>query len=395
MKRIANQYFQYDQRFITTTLSFKSLSEISEVLKYGESKYGYQRGVNELHLNKMVSTLKNTKDILSPTSIILGVNSENIEKCIKGINIGSDIDFYDDREQIVVLNLDEIDFKFRIVDGQHRIAAFNKYLSDTSIEIDNRENLEQKYLFNVVIIVLEEKDRIKEVELFRSINSKAKPLKTDLAMLAMYNYETIFRIESINIEEHLKARTIFKLNEESEFSGTNYWINGIKVDINNRQALGSIGFKAFGESIHSIVKQYVEKQNLEVDSKDQDFDNINLMLNNFSEDITQNLILPAWKIVNEKWPETFLEMNNIQNEEKEKTFYNKDYYIQQTMGVKSLHGILTDLYKESRDEKETIERFNELITNSSLKHNDWKKKEKMRGLSSEAGFKIIREMIKK
>ncbi len=268
-------------------------------------------------------------------------------------------------------------------------------LSDTSIEIDTRENLEQKYLFNVVIIVLEEKDRIKEVELFRSINSKAKPLKTDLAMLAMYNYETIFRIKSISIEEHLKARTIFKLNEESEFCGTNYWINGIKVDVNNRQALGSIGFKAFGESIHNIVKQYVEKQNVEVDSKDQDFDNINLMLNKFSEDITKNLILPAWEIVNEKWPETFLEMNNIQNEEKEKTFYDKDYYIQQTMGVKSLHGILTDLYKESRDEKETIERFKELITKSSLKHNDWKKKDKMRGLSSEAGFKIIREMIKK
>ena len=395
MKRIANQYFQYDQRFITTTLSFKSLNEISEVLKYGESKFGYQREVNELHLNKMVSTLKNTKDILSPTSIILGVNSENIEKCIKVIDIGSDIDFYDNREQILVLNLDEIDFKFRIVDGQHRIAAFDKYLSDTSIEIDTRENLEQKYLFNVVIIVLEEKDRIKEVELFRSINSKAKPLKTDLAMLAMYNYETIFRIKSISIEEHLKARTIFKLNEESEFCGTNYWLNGIKVDVNNRQALGSIGFKAFGESIHNIVKQYVEKQNVEVDSKDQDFDNINLMLNKFSEDITKNLILPAWEIVNEKWPETFLEMNNIQNEEKEKTFYDKDYYIQQTMGVKSLHGILTDLYKESRDEKETIERFKELITKSSLKHNDWKKKDKMRGLSSEAGFKIIREMIKK
>ena len=35
-------------------------------------------------------------------------------------------------------------------------------------------------------------DRIKEVELFRTINSKAKPLKTDLAMLAKYNYEILF-----------------------------------------------------------------------------------------------------------------------------------------------------------------------------------------------------------
>lgn len=395
MKRMANQYFQYDQRFITTTLSFKSLNEISEVLKYGESKYGYQRDVNELHLNRMVSTLKNTKDILSPTSIILGVNSENIEKCIKDIDIGDAIDFYDEREQILVLDLDEIDFKFRIVDGQHRIAAFKKYLSDTSIETDVRENLEHKYLFNVVIIVLEEKNRIREVELFRSINSKAKPLKTDLAMLAIYNYETIFEIKTITIEEHLKARTIFKLNEDSEFSGTNYWINGIKVDVNNRQALGSIGFKAFGESIHNIVKQYVEKQNLAEDSRNQDFNDISLMLNKAAENITHNILLPAWEIVNEKWPETFLEMNNIQNEEKEKTFYNKDYYIQQTMGVKSLHGILTDLYREYGDEEETIENFKEMITQSSLKDADWKKKGKMRGLSSEAGFKIIREMIKK
>lgn len=64
------------------------------------------------------------------------------------------------------------------------------------------------------------------------------------------------------------------------------------------------------------------------------------------------------------------------------------------MGVKSLHGLLNELYSTSENAEEAVSCFEENIEKSPLKSEDWKKNGKMRGLSSEAGFKIIRGMIK-
>ncbi|MBC2919672.1 MULTISPECIES: DNA sulfur modification protein DndB [Staphylococcaceae] len=394
MRRLVNQYFQYNQRFLTTTLNFETLNNVSEVLKYGEHKLGYQREVNELHLSRMVHTLKETNDILSPTSIILGVNSYDIEKCLEELAITADIDLYS-QENLLLLDTGKIDFKFRIVDGQHRIAAFNKLLSDPTIEEEKKENLMHNYLFNIVIVVLEEKNRIDEVEIFRAINSKAKPLKTDLAMLAKYKYEIYFKKRDIDLVEHIKTRIIFILNENEMQYDIPYWVNGIKVEVNDKQALGSIAFKAFGDSINKIVKQYVNKRKEKFETLlEEDFEGIDNELNHSATELIKELLLPAWDTIFEKWPESFKETKSIQLMEVEKTYYNKNYYIQQTMGVKSLHGLLSDIYLETNNVVETIHEFKELIKKSSLTSADWEKNGKMKGLSSEAGFKIIREMIK-
>lgn len=394
MKRLSTQYFQYDQKFITTTFNYKTISEISEVLKYGDDKFGYQREVNQLHLNRMVKTLRSTEEILSPTSIILGVSSNDIDKCLGDVTITPEVDFYNEHEKVLFLDLEKVDFKFRIIDGQHRITAFEKYLSEKDLEEKRKNILMLDYLFNVVIVVLEEEDRIEEVELFRSINSKSKPLKTDLAMLAKYKYELIFRKTDINIIEHIKARVIFYLNEDETKHSTPYWLNGIKVDVNNQQALGAIGFKAFGESINGIVKQYIGRNPKTFNFLlEKEFGVIDNDLNVSAKYIVNELILPAWDAIFKRWTKSFKETKNVQNEETEKTFYNKDYYIQQTMGVKSLHGLLTELYKEDNCINKTVEKFTNVIETSSLSSEDWKRNGKMRGLSSEAGYKIIQEMI--
>ncbi|MBC1554335.1 hypothetical protein HB901_16615, partial [Listeria booriae] len=169
MKRLVNQYYQYEQKFLTTTLNYETLIEKSEVLHYGDTEYGYQRTVNQPHLKKMVDTLKKTNEILSPTSIILGVNASDIDNCLKEVSIDLEMDFYDKNEKFWLLDLNKVqDFKFRIVDGQHRIAAFEKYLSEASPEDLKADHLRKRYLFNVVIVVLDDNKRIKEVELFRT-----------------------------------------------------------------------------------------------------------------------------------------------------------------------------------------------------------------------------------
>ncbi|MBC1554294.1 hypothetical protein HB901_16305, partial [Listeria booriae] len=231
---------------------------------------------------------------------------------------------------------------------------------------------------------------------FRTINSKAKPLKTDLAMLAKYNYEILYeKTEGIDFLEHIKTRIIFMLNENYSEKDTPYWTNGIKVDVNDNQALGSIGFKAFGESIHGIVKKYVDSNLCEYEKlTDKDFYQIDIILKQVALEIIEMLLLPSWEIVFTKWDKLILKTKNIKNEEVELTYYDKEYYIQQTMGVKSLHGLLKELYSTSENAKEAVSCFKKIIKNSPLKSEDWKKNGKMRGLSSEAGFKIIREMIK-
>ncbi|MEB6196557.1 DNA sulfur modification protein DndB [Mammaliicoccus sciuri] len=397
MKRIVNEYYQYKQRFLTTILNYETLIEKSEVLHYGKDKFGYQREVNKLHLNRMVNTLKNTNEVLSPTSIILGVNSSEIEKCLEEVSICQKIDFYDKNEKLWILDINKMkDLRFRIIDGQHRISAFEKYLSDVSNEDEKADHLKKTYLFNVVIVVLDDVDRIKEVELFRTINSKAKPLKTDLAMLAKYNYEILFeRTNGIDFLEHIKARIIFMLNENYSHTKDPYWTNGIKVDVNNSQALGSIGFKAFSESIHGIVKKYVDSNHeLFEELLKKEFPEVNSTLDRSAKEIVEGVLLPVWRIVFKKWYKTILEKKNIKNEEIEVTYYDKNYYIQQTMGVKSLHGLLNELFVSYEEMIENIHKFESIIENSSLKSEDWKKNGKMRGLSSEAGFKIIREIIK-
>lgn len=404
MKKIAERYFQYEQEFISLTLDHATISEHSKVLVYGDSKYGYQRDVNTLHLNRMVSTLKNGEELLSPTSILLGVSPDQINKTLKPIKFAeNNNNNINNHEGICIFDVDKINFDFRIIDGQHRIRAFDKVLKDKNVEKSLKEKL-KKYIFNVIIVVIPEDDRIQEVELFRTINSKAKPLKTDLAMLAKYNYEVMYKEYNIDYKSHIKTRIIFYLNDDdlrSEYKGI--WTNGIKVDVTNPKSFGSVGFKAFGDSIDKIVSMYIEtvqedfdavRSEVESIEEDYRYKIIDDLLEKSTQIILNKIIIPAWDIIYNKWPKAF-EKNIIVSEETESIkFYNKEYYIQQTMGVKALNGLLVDCYEKSLDFEQTIKHFENIILNSNLTETEWLKGGAMKGLSSESGFNIIREMIK-
>lgn len=399
MRRLAERYYQYDQQFISLTLDYETINKHSEVLIYGESKYGYQRQVSDPHLNRMVSTLRRTDEILSPTSILLGVSPESIEKCLEPIEI--QLDKINKDEKVFIFDTSKIvDFKFRIIDGQHRIKAFEKFFLEPGIDSARKEKLSE-YSFNVIIAIIPETNRIQEVELFRTINSKAKPLKTDLAMLAKYNYEVMYKKTDIDIKDHIKTRIIFYLNDTKLKGENSCWSNGIKVDINNNRAFGAIGFKAFGDSIDKIVDHFTKNDDRfsQLNSLVKDLEDekvylkIESVIEESSQQILKQLIIPAWAIIAHKWAKAFVKEEIYIGDEISEKYYNLDYYIQQTMGVKALHGILTDIYCENTKLDVTVDKFNDLIIHSNLKEGDWLKGGRMKGLSSEAGFRIIREMI--
>lgn len=385
MKKIAESYYQYDQKFLSLTLDHETIFKNSTVLIYGETEYGYQREINDLHLRRMCVTLEKTEDAFSPTSILLGVSPEDISKCLTPFEVKGEGEYF-------LFDTEKIEsFKFRIIDGQHRIKALHEVKNSSKITERRLEQLEA-YQFNVIIAIIPENKRIDEVEMFRTINSKAKPLKTDLAMLAKYKYEVMYQETDINVEEHIRARIIFLLNDEELYESESCWKNGIKVDVNNSRSLGTIGFKAFNDSIDRTVSWYFKE---EMDIHDtEDFDSINEYLDKHSKILLDDLIVPSWKYIQKKWPYAFMENTHYLNDEVYTTYYNKDYYIQQTMGVKAIHGLLYEIYSKNSNLEDTLVRFEEIIKKSLLTDNDWKKGGTMKGLSSEAGFKIIRERIK-
>lgn len=394
MKKIAEAYKQNDQCFLSLTLNHDIISKNSEVLVYGENTYGYQREINNLHLKRMINSLENMDEgsAFSPTSILLGVSPEDIHKCLDKVEFDYNGEYY-------IFDTKKIkNFKFRIIDGQHRIKAFTEVIERNNIDTSKIEKL-RNYQFNVIIALIPENLRFNEVEMFRTINSKAKPLKTDLAMLAKYKYEVMFKKEDIKIQDHIQARIIFQLNENNKVLDykDNYWQNGIKIDVNNSESLGTVGFKSFNDSISKIVSHYIKSDNEplgNLDSSEKDFEMIEEYLEKHSKILLNELFLPAWDVIFKKWSNSFRKERRLLNDEIYTTFYNKDYYIQQTMGIKSLHRLLAEIYLKESDLKNTIKNYKDIIKKSPLTDEDWKKGGEMKGLSSEAGFKIISDKIK-
>lgn len=373
----AFKYKQQGQDFFSLILPLKIISQISTVLEYGKSEYGYQRAVNPKHLKEIKRSIDNflskpvdNLSLVSPTSIILGINRSDYEK----LNIT-------EIEDILKIELTGADNFFRIIDGQHRIEAF-KSMNDSRLD---------DYLFNVIVLVVEDKKRIIEVKTFSDINSKAKPLKMDLTILAEYNYEILEQANNLEFEKHLAIKIAYYLNDISD--GSNIWLNGIKFDVNATKSLGIIGFKTFYESIKPICKKYIVANNLNFENKN--YDNKIKLIDQEAKKIAEQLILPYWNLISLKWEECFYKNFIFYNNEDYTIFYDTNYYIQSTMGVKALHLLLKEsLDNNNNDFALTLKNLKHVLGNSNIKSYDWKKGGRFSGLSSEAGFKKIIELIK-
>ncbi|MBC2196404.1 DGQHR domain-containing protein [Listeria booriae] len=395
MKKIALKYTQSKQEFYSTTLNFFTIDSIAEVLEFNKTKFGYQRELNELHLKKMVKTLKDQQEILSPTSIILGVNRTYIDSIISPIEQDKRCDETTENDEIKMINFD-FDIKekqFRVIDGQHRIAALREYIKTLELQSEDYELWNYQYAFSVIIVVIEDKSRITEVKMFKSINSKAKRLKLDLAMLAEFRYEIIEARSDINYNLHANTRVIYKLISKIE-EGVNYWENGVKVNVTEKKSLGSIAYKGFYESIDKIFIVSEQNAHLKKYGKELEFECIDNVLNQYAETMVIEFLIPAWEIIHDKWAEAFREEEVFYNGEIERIYYNNDYYIQQNMGANALNRLLGDILIEKGEYALAIEEFRKIIKESNLTSQSWRKNGVMRGLSSEAGIKIITSMIK-
>ena len=334
------------------------LNKVSKVLKYGDNEWGYQREQKPEHIKAILKYIESKKnDCLFPNSVILAM-SEN--------------DYNKSNNEGEVIELDLTTLSLRIVDGQHRLEAIKQ----------------SKYEFNlnVVILVIPEDQRTKELDIFITINSKAKRIPTDLAELAQYRYLLLNKKNNFDLNEsvdYVSMKIIVELNQDNL-----YWKDAIKINVNEKLNTGIVGVSAFKKTITDIVK--IELKNLEeLDLK---------KLDSKSTEIKE-FINNIWEICISKWKYCF----NIN--ENHKPIYLSNCYIQKTMGISVIHGLIKDIYldEEKKLEKNSklivekdvvLNNFRSIIEKSKVKSLNWESGNVMSGYSSESGFSKIRSFIK-
>lgn len=375
----AFEFVQNDQKYLTLVLQHDLINEHSEVLVYGKFPDGYQREPEPSHYNKIKDYILKTKEFILPTSIVLAVDEEDLSKILfdKKLNFNS----LHSNEKI-----------FRIVDGQHRIIAVRE-------AIKSKPSL-KNFLFNVIILVTKKNKRSIEMEVFYDINSKSKRLKVDLIELARFNYrilEKTFKPKEIN--EHISIQTAYYLNEKIIDC---VWNNAIKFGIHDDHVIGVIGVNAFRESISNIVDAY-----LNINDQGKYFSLEGEELVNYTQDSAKKIaefIHVAWSsIIREKWEYCFND-GLVQLDlffEPQKIYYNQKYYLQRTMGAKSINSILGELVNSNAKDgsklgisEKSLKIFEKLIKDSHLTSDDWQVGGTFSGYSSESGFKKVSQFIK-
>jgi DGQHR domain-containing protein len=341
---------------------------------YDRDEGGYQREPDSKHFNSIKKYVQDTPDYLFPTSIILGLDDVNHDQIVMNTNDSGPYMNFDNAPGTI----------FRIVDGQHRIRG----LREAAVANSTINQLQ----LNVVILLTPQNTRSLEMEIFNTINSKSKRIRVDLIQLARYEYRILEQsIQPSDLNEHISIQIANLLNEDT--NSRNIWFNAIKFGIHDEQKVGIIGVNAFRESLRNIVGKY-----LQTHISYQNLSGTELI--SYSKDAATFLkvfIYTAWnEIIFEKWPDTFSSKNQELDYDQEikEFFYNNKYYIQKTLGTKSLNYLLASVVTEYGVAEESLNRFRNIINESQLLTSDWEVGKTFSGYSSESAFNKVTKIIK-
>lgn len=365
MKFHLQKYKQNNQEFLIGFMTAKEIIDNSKVLIYNKDSGGYQREPNQPHINKISKYISENADFILPTAIVLGIDKSLVSETeVAGNFVNIEIDGSN---------------KFRIVDGQHRIAGLSK-ANNSNIDISN---------FPLPVIIILSEQRSIELEIFTDINSKAKRINTDLAQLAKHDYEIIEnQIKSEDVSRHIAIKTAFRLKE----SENSVWRNAIKFDIQTEFNVGIIGVTMFSDSIIKIVDKF--KQNYDLSENNSKIDIINTC-NEIANELA-DIIDTIWTtIIKKKWDNAFHENYQLNSlGETVLTYYNAKYYLQKGIGTKSINSFIGESLsgKKEHTQKE-IEKIRQLINASNIKSDDWMVGSTFAGYNSESGFKKIKDLF--
>jgi DGQHR domain-containing protein len=135
------------------------------------TKKGYQRLPQPTRINELVSDLRKGRVDL-PTSVLLNVRNREAKRAVQDGVL--DLSFF--QETTAITNPRFVLSKFYVVDGQHRLLALEKLITEGS-----PEDAEKWSKFMIPFVCMLGASEEEEMDQFYIVNSKAKSVRTDLA----------------------------------------------------------------------------------------------------------------------------------------------------------------------------------------------------------------------
>jgi DGQHR domain-containing protein len=253
--------------------------------------------------------------------------------------------------------------KLRIVDGQHRIKAFEL------IKTGNPEKYESIKNMELSVLILEKVMIEKEIETFININKKGKKVDTSLATVLKHIIADKEKLNKQNIRnEYISVEVGYNLNLEEN----GLWENQICFEGNAKKHNQLISINAFTRSTQFLLGNLNNYHIVNVDWNNQE------ELQKCKEDCT-NIVKYIWQKVKEKWPELFTDTIGINS------------IIQGPIGYSSISKYIVFYLKEQelQNKSEFMNNFSAWLKHCSVNYTKWLPKGSYSNYSSEAGYTII------
>lgn len=223
---------------------------------------GYQRSIDEKHCSKIVGYILNS-DFFLPTAI----------------TCATDGDFSEDGQ-------------LRIVDGQHRVRAFQM------LRRDHPQRYEQIMDLEVPVIVMANANEMQEIDTFITINKTSKKVDTSLAIVLKnkLNKETDGGDLTVPKSEFVAVELAQALNFRADFG--NIWFDKILFEGNPKNTLQLISLNAFVSSTRVLINQMARQGLISLEWSS-------------NEDIKRctktcyDAILRIWEAIRGQWPRLF------------------------------------------------------------------------------------------
>ena len=337
-------------KIIQTKKTVEWLINNTEVRTFNKVTFeGYQRQVNENHVKGIAKYIiesfenKQKNKFFLPTSIICASNQEFSENT-----------------------------KLFIVDGQHRIEAFN-YLYNKY-----REQYQKIKEFELSVIVLEEPSEALEVDTFITINKTSRKVDTSLAYILkgkISRFEKDLNNASLlSRQEYLAVELAIFLNENLESN----WYGRIMLEGNpSKYSHETISLNSFVRSLRVLIRELSNYNVISLDwENEQDLNSI--------LDTLKDFYLYFSKLVINRWPSLFTDSET-------------GSVIQGSIGVSSLNKFLILKLKEVGKNFYGIDEIKKLlhkwIFDISIDESKWLRGNEFSKYSSEAGFNMIANIL--
>lgn len=342
-------YFTIEQNGFTMYLLKISVEEMLQntfVELYDfNTEQGYQRRLVPDHYRKIARFLLESPNPIMPSSVICAIDSKDVEI---------------QDAKIIFKN------KLRIVDGQHRREGFRHFFEKYQ---DKKNNFLAYELPMIVLVIESNEDKIVEVETFVNINSKGKPVKTDLAVELRERLREKEDFQFVSKRDFIESIAT-NITKECNERPNQPWYN--KIRLAEEQALKPIGLNTFKKAMEPVVTSYVDYYKIQYESM-----NKKSPLYKTAIDEIAALFIQAWIAVHKKWEEAFCNYN--------------DYNIMKSVGIYSINQILSMCI--AKEGEAGTEKFEKLIEKSNASASIWRRGGEFSGLSSSQGFKKIAQRI--